>query len=49
MYSLDTVVKHTKNVFVKKVVLDVKKWVLSQTMAISPTSLIQPYPSLIIN
>ena len=25
MYSLDTVVLHTKNIFVKKVVLDVKK------------------------
>ena len=25
MYSLDTVVSHTKNIFVKKVVLDVKK------------------------
>ena len=25
MYSLDTVVYHTKNVFVKKVILDVKK------------------------
>ena len=25
MYSLDTVVYHTKSVFVKKVILDVKK------------------------
>ena len=35
MYSLDTVVEHTKNVFVKKVVLDVKKLDFFKTLLLT--------------